>query len=250
MIRLAAQGFAVIMSVELFQELFRNVETSVQENHKNMQNVLHERLRLIEELLSTTKESVSTSGVSKEKDMILNRLEDLEGHFRTLDEYLMGQVRGLTKTQELLELRLATIENSMKMAVENFQTINETIGSLQKRMDDEKPVEAAEVEAEIEEAEEAALNVEEEEVEEAQGEEEQPEEEEESPYEAIFTYKDRTYVAHKETNQVYILDEEGVLDPDAVIGTWSPKTEKLWMPEKGKWWDYKTNKYSEPKTKK
>lgn len=218
------------MSTEVVKELFRNLESA-----------LHDRLKVIEDILVSTKQTVTKSDFDPTE--VFERLSVLEGHFKNLDEYTMGQVRTLFYNHDMLEKRVESLETSMKSAVTSFQSINETIEMMQKRIVEEaveKPVEAVEVEAEIEEAQEA----------EEEEEEEDEDEEEESEYEHIFTFGNKDYYIHKETQNAYIPDEEGGIDPDAIVGIWNPKTERMWMPDKGKWWDYKTNKYTDPKTKK
>ena len=245
------------MSSELVRELLHNFE-----------NTLRDRLKVIEDILTRTPSNTSDYEA---------RFKEVESHLRSLDDYAMGQVRVLAFNHDHLEKRVELVESWMRKAADTFLTINETIGSLQKRMDDGKPVEAAEVEAEIEETQEAALNEdvtvieanahqslvksvadleEEEDGEEEEGEEEEGEgedegdEEEESPYQHIFTFNEIDYYVNKETNNVYIPDEDGGVDPEDIKGVWNPNTEKMWDPSKKKWWDYKTNKYSEPKAKK
>jgi hypothetical protein len=263
------------MSTDVVKELFRNLE-----------NVLHDRLKVIEDILSTARQTVHPVDSAK--------LVELEARLHSLDEYAMAEVRTLAfnhdkleGTVKNLETRLLSLESSMKTAIVSFQVINDTMGMLQKRMNDETPVEAAEAEAELDEAQEAALNaetdaiivetqakaslakavkelVEEEEEEEddnttaqeeeaAEEEEEEAEEEEaeeESPYEHIFTHDEVDYYVDKTTNNVYNPDEDGGVDPEDIKGIWNASTEKMWIPSKKKWWDYKTNKYTEPKSKK
>ena len=236
------------MSTEVVRELFRNLETT-----------LHDRLKVIEDILSTTRQSVNNSNVNPAT--FEEGLSKLQKHIESLEEYTMGEVRTLAYNHDMLEKRVESLERSMKSSIESFLTINNTIGMMQKRMDDEKPVEAAEVEAEIEETQEAALNadvdpvgaeskaraalvkaveelqeeevveetseeeeVEEEEVEEEEVEEEEVEEEELELEE--FDYKKKTYYRDQHNN-VYIADEDGCVDPNAVVGIWNPKTKKI-----------------------
>jgi hypothetical protein len=131
------------MSSEVVRELFRNFE-----------NVLHDRLKVIEDILSST----SKSGSSGDLETTQHNLKQLREHFLSFEEYTMGQIRTLAYNHDRLEDRVVSLESSMKSTVDTFRTLNETIGMMQRRMDDEKPVEAAEVEAEIEETQEAALN--------------------------------------------------------------------------------------------
>lgn len=195
------------MSSEVVRELFRNLE-----------NTLHDRLKVIEDILSSTKQSVSTNTFDASE--INDRLSVLEGHFKNLDEYTMGQVRTLVFNHDQLEKRVESLEKSMKSAVESFQTINETVESLQTRLeeyekkqeDNDVAVEAAEVEAEMEEAQDAEA-------------EEEVEEDEELELEE-FEYKKKVY--HRDQhNNVYIADEEGCIDPNEVVGIWNPQTKKI-----------------------
>jgi hypothetical protein len=243
------------MSTEVVRELFRSLE-----------NTLHDRLKVIEDILSTSK-AVVAGGKSQDSSELLSRLQTLEQHFVSLDEYAMGQVRTLAYNHDQLEKRVETLENSMKSAVTSFQAINETIGMLQRRMEDDRPVEAVQAEAEVEEAQEAALNadidavsteqkaqkalakaveelsadeeeeekveeeeVEEEEVEEEEVEEEEVEEEEVEEEEELeleeFEYKKKTYYRDQNCN-VYIADEDGCVDPNMIVGIWNPKTKKI-----------------------
>ena len=228
------------MSTTVVHELFRNLETT-----------LHDRLRVIEEILRSTKQSVPESDTS-----LAERLSLLEKHFLSLDEFATGQVRTLAFNHDQLEARVNQVEGWVRSTLETLRTVNETVGSLQKRMDDEKPVEAAEVEAEIEETQEAALNAdadpvgaetkakaalakaiqEMEEVEVEEEEEEVEEEEEEEEEEVVeeeeeleleeFTFKGRTYYRDQNCN-VYIADEEGCVDPTEIVGRWNPTTKKI-----------------------
>lgn len=232
------------MSSEVVRELFRNLEVT-----------LHDRLALIEDLLSKTRSST-------QDPEFLDRLQVVEGHLKNLDEYAMGEVRTLAFNHDQLERRVELLEGWMRSSVETLRTINETVGSLQKRIEDETPVEAAEVQVEIAQAQEAALNadldastteakaqkilskvvqslpeeVEEEEVEveeveveeeevEEELEEEEVEEEEELELEE-FPYKGKTYYRDQNSN-VYIADDDGCVDPSEIVGIWNPKTKKI-----------------------
>jgi hypothetical protein len=239
------------MSTEVVRELFRNLETT-----------LHDRLKVIEDILSTTRQTVTNSS-NVNPALFEEGLSKLQKHIESLEEYTMGEVRALAYNHDMLEKRVESLERSMKSSIESFLTINNTIGMMQKRMDDEKPVEAAEVEAEIEETQEAALNAdvdpvatetkaraalakaveelqeedvveetseeeeeEEEEVEEEVIEEEEVEEEVEELELEEFDYKKKTYY-RDQNNNVYIADEDGCVDPSAVVGIWNPKTKKI-----------------------
>ncbi len=216
----------------------------VKELISNLKQTLNDRLAVFEDFLVKSKQSVGSGDTSA----LEAHLADLESRMRSLDDYAMSQVRTLAFNHDMLEKRVESLESSMKSAVESFLTINSTIGMMQKRLDDEKPVEAAEVEAEIEETQEAALSEATPEAEEEEAEEEEAEEEDR--YQPIFTFQKQEYYVDTETNNVYIPDEEGTIDPDNVKGIWNPDTEKMWVPAKKQWWDYKTNTYTTPKTKK
>jgi hypothetical protein len=194
------------MSAQVVRELFRNFE-----------NTLHDRLKIIEDILSSAKDTPSSVDVSP----LLTKVSEAERYIRSVEEYAMGEVRTLAYNHDMLEKRVEMLESSMRSAAETLSTMNTTIGSLQKRMEDERPVEAVEVEAEIEETQEAALTetpVEEEEEEEA-------EEEEELDLE-ILEYRKRTY-ARDQNNNVYNMDDEGAADVSQIVGIWNPKTKKI-----------------------
>jgi hypothetical protein len=220
----------------------------VRELISNLKQTLNDRLAVFEDFLVKSKQAVATGDTS----LLEKQVAALEAHFHSLDDYTMSQVRTIVFNHDMLENRVESLENAMKSAMESFNSINTAIGAMQKRMDDEKPVEAAEVEAEIEETQEAALSEApaEEAEEEAEEEEEDEGEEEESPYEFIFTFKGVDYYQDKESHNVYNPDEDGGVDPEAIVGLWNPNTEKMWDHAKQKWWDYKTNTYVAPKTKK
>jgi hypothetical protein len=223
------------MSTEVVRELLQNIQSTLQM-----------RMKVVEEILTATKQT-APSGDHPELD---KRLNDLEGALESLNEYAMGQVRTLAYNHDMLEKRVELLESSMRNASEALLTINSTIGSLQKRMDDERPVEAAEVEAEIEETQEAALNAdvdaaateaqakvalakaveqleeEEEEADKADDEADDSESEEDEPELEAFDYKKKTY-ARDVNNNVYAMDDEGCADTSEVIGIWNPVTKKI-----------------------
>jgi hypothetical protein len=226
------------MSTEVIQELCRNIETT-----------LHDRLTVIQDILKTTKQS----SVTGDSTAVQTKLIELEHHITNVDEYTMGEVRTLAYNNDQLEKRVELLESSMQKAAETLLTLNHTIRSLQKRIDDERPVEAVEAEVEVEETQEAALNadadviateakakesmtraVEElvDEGDDADDEEEEEEEEEEQEVEEeeleleSFIYKKKTY-ARDQNNNVYNLDEEGSADVSEVLGIWNPTTKKI-----------------------
>jgi hypothetical protein len=137
----------------------------------------------------------------------------------------MGEVRTLAYNHDMLEKRVVMLESAMRSATETLLTINSTIGSLQERMDDERPVEAAEVEAEIEQTQGAALEETPAEEEEEEAEEEEEEQQEELDLE-VLEYRKRTY-ARDQHNNVYNMDDEGTADVSQIVGIWNPKTKKI-----------------------
>lgn len=229
------------MSSEVVRELFRNLETT-----------LHDRLKVIEDILSTTRSS-SAPSASEFNDFEAHIRSEMKHELQRVEDQVLHQIMiGVDKRREL-EARVEQVERWIRSTAETLQTINTTVGSLQKRMDDERPVEAVEVEAEIEAAQEAALNAEpdavvveakakatlqtvvaqleeEEEVEEEEVEVEEEEVEEEVEEEELeleeFTFKTKTYYRDQNLN-VYIADEDGAVDPSEVVGIWNPKTKKI-----------------------
>jgi len=218
------------MSTEVIQELCRNIETT-----------LHDRLTVIQDILKTTKQS----SVTGDSTAVQTKLIELEHHITNVDEYTMGEVRTLAYNNDQLEKRVELLESSMQKATDTLLTLNHTIRSLQKRIDDERPVEAVEAEVEVEETQEAALNADadviateakakesmtrvvEELVDEGEEEEEEEEEQEEEELELeSFIYKKKTY-ARDQNNNVYNLDEEGSADVSEVVGIWNPTTKKI-----------------------
>jgi len=176
---------------------------------------------------------------------VKKNLEAVASHVNSLEEYAMGEVRTLAYNHDMLEKRVELAESTLRTMVETLQTVNTTLGSLQKRMDDERPVEAVEAEVEVEETQEAALNadtdvvatetkakktlakaVEELEEEEEEEEPEEEEEEEEVPDLESFTYKKKTFARDSENN-VYSVDAEGAADISEVIGIWNPVTKTI-----------------------
>lgn len=224
------------MSTEVIQELCRNIETT-----------LHDRLTVIQDILKSTKQSTGSGDTLA----VQAKLNELQSHITSVEEYAMGEVRTLAYNHDQLEKRVELLESSMRKAAETLLTLNETIGSLQKRMDDERPVEAVEAEVEVEETQEAALNADadviateakakesmakaveelQEDEEEEDADDEAEDEDEEVEEEELdlepFTYKKTTY-ARDQNNNVYNLDEEGNADISEVVGIWNPTTKKI-----------------------
>lgn len=233
------------MNTEVVKELLDVFDTKLDET----KNKLHAHLMVIQDVLKSAKQS-SSAGDSLATESKLNQLQS---HIASVEEYAMGEVRTLAYNHDQLEKRVELLESSMRKAAETLLTMNDTIGSLQKRMDDERPVEAVEAEVEVEETQEAALNVDADalateveakkslakaveklQVEEEDADDEQEEVDEEEDAEAedeeldleSFTYKKQTY-ARDQNNQVYNLDEEGNADVSEVVGIWNPVTKKI-----------------------
>jgi hypothetical protein len=222
------------MNPELVKELLRSFE-----------NKLHDQLMVIQDILTMSKANTEAGDIS----FVKKNLEAVASHVNSLEEYAMGEVRTLAYNHDMLEKRVELAESTLRTMVETLQTVNTTLGSLQKRMDDERPVEAVEAEVEIEETQEAALNAdtdvvatetkakktlakaveeleEEEEEEEPEEEEADDEEEEEVPDLESFTYKKKTFARDSENN-VYSVDAEGAADISEVIGIWNPVTKTI-----------------------
>jgi hypothetical protein len=200
------------MSTELVRDLFHSLETT-----------LHDRLKVITELLvrsSTTERGsgqVDTAGIERLNSIVA----DMK---KALDELIPAHDR--------LKIRVEMLETSVYPFVDRFANMNllvrdqessledmkKRLSALEVKADTEKPVEAAEAEAEEEAAVQAEVEVLEEVVEE---EEEETEEVELEPFE----YKGRTY-ARDASNQVYAVDDEGNAN-DEVIGIWNPKTQRI-----------------------
>lgn len=228
------------MNPELVKELLRSFE-----------NKLHDQLMVIQDILTMSKANTEAGDIS----FVKKNLEAVASHVNSLEEYAMGEVRTLAYNHDMLEKRVELVESSLRTMMETLQTVNTTIGSLQKRMDDERPVEAVEAEVEVEETQEAALNADtdvvatetkakktlakaveeleepeeeevEEELEEEVEEEADDEEEEEVPDLESFTYKKKTF-ARDSDNNVYSVDTDGAADISEVIGIWNPVTKTI-----------------------
>lgn len=202
------------MSTELVRDLFHSLETT-----------LHDRLKVIEELL--VRSSPTGRGDSVANERLNTAVADLK---KALDELLPAHDR--------LKIRVEMLETSLYPLLDRFANMNllvrdqesgledmrKRVGALEVRADTEKPVEAAEAEAE----EEAAVQAEVEVLETVEVEEEVEEEEEEETEEVElepFEYRGNTY-ARDASNQVYAVDEDGNAN-DEVVGIWNPKTQRI-----------------------
>ena len=237
------------MSIETIRSLFRVLE-----------NTLHERLTVIEDVIGNQSRSSETSNDNVE---LHQRLASLEGMFGRIHDY----VNSIKAEQIALNRRLDVLHANMQLESAGLRAVPAS---------DERPVEAVEAEVELETAEAEALDadidasevergatealkdavkalplpvsvsakeVEAEDEAEDEGEEEEGEEEgeeveaeEEAEDEAEpeeeagvsveeFIYRNKTYYRDSD-NKVYRADEEGDI-LDEVIGIWNPTTKKI-----------------------
>ena len=234
------------MSIETIRSLFRVLE-----------NTLHERLTVIEDVIGNQSRSSETSNENVE---VHQRLASLEGMFGRIHDY----VNSIKAEQIALNRRLDILHANMQL---------ESAGLRAVRPSDERPVEAVEAEVELETAEAEALDADidasevergatealkdavkalplpvsvsakeveaEDEAEdededqaedEAEAEDEDEAEAEAEPEEEAgvsveeFIYRNKTYYRDSD-NKVYRADEEGDI-LDEVIGVWNPTTTK------------------------
>ena len=229
------------MSSDMIRELFRSLE-----------NTLHERLRVIEDILNNT--SSNTRSPAAELETRTSRSHDI-------------MMEGLTRQLHELDIRM----NHAELSTSRLNRLEDMLSRLAADVDkramarDERPVEAIEAEAEVEAAEAEAAEAEaldadldageieagakkvlvgavnklvvvtsddEEEEEEQEEEEEVEEVEEEEEVEEVeeeveqqveleeFDYKGKTYYRDPDNN-VYRTDDEGDLI-DEVVGVWDP----------------------------
>jgi phage protein D len=184
------------MSKEIISQLFRNLEASI-----------HERLRVIEDLMLTSLVPVTSTHneaieVTLEKD---ERLVTVKHDDERLSN-LAAQIGELTKRLD---------EFTGKDRAPNTILLSSTL------VPDEPEAEAeAEVQPEVEAAEA-------EEEEEAQAQPEEEAEEAESLDLEELDYKGTTYYRDTVTNKIYLPDDDGAVDPDAPLGLWNPQTKKI-----------------------
>jgi hypothetical protein len=232
------------MSIETIRSLFRVLE-----------NTLHERLTVIEDVIGNQeKSSESNNGDLEERVARLENNNNLELHRRlaTLEGMflrLQDDVKSIRWDEIALNRRVDILHANMQV---------ESAGS------DERPVEAVEAEVELDTAEAEALDADidasevergatealkdavkalpapvsvsakeaddEEAEEEADDEEAEEEAEDEAEEEAgvsveEFIYRNKSYYRDSD-NKVYRADEEGDI-LDEVIGVWNPTTKKI-----------------------
>lgn len=181
------------MSREIIQQLFRNLEVSI-----------HERLRVIEDLMLTSvtvvkpqNETLEVTVDNNERSVIIS--DTTENRISSL----ALQIEELTKRFDLM---------TGKDRPPNTILLSSTLVP-------EEP-EEEEVNPEIE-----AAEAEEEEEAEAQPEEEA---QEDSDLDLVeLDYKGTTYYRDTTTNKIYLPDDEGAIDPEAPLAIWNPLTKKI-----------------------
>ena len=185
------------MSKEIISQLFRNLEASI-----------HERLRVIEDLMLTSLVPV-TSTHNEAIEVTLEKDERLVSVKNEADERLV------TLASQIGELTRRLDEFTGKDRAPNTILLSSTLVP-------EEP--EAEAEAEVQPEVEAA---EAEEEEEAQAQPEEEAEEAESLDLEELEYKGTTYYRDTVTNKIYLPDDDGAVDPDAPLGLWNPQTKKI-----------------------
>ena len=186
------------MSKEIISQLFRNLEASI-----------HERLRVIEDLMLT-----SVAPVVQQPNELIEVTVEKDQRFVTIVNETDERLTKLAAQVEELSKRLDAITG--KDRAPNTILLSSTLVP-------EEPEVQPEVEAaEAEEEEEAQAQPEEE----AQPEDAQPEEDASLDLVEI-EYKGTTYYRDMETNKIYLPDDDGAVDPDAPLGLWNPQTKKI-----------------------
>lgn len=230
------------MNSDLVKDLFRNFE-----------NTFIARLRAIEDILTSTKQSSNTGTVDLTE--VYQKIDAATSYIKSVEDYAMGEVRTIVFNADKLEERVSFLERelasytvAMENATKQFTNLSNKLDSLLLRdSKDDTPVEAVEAQVELEAAEVEALDVEQEEQEEAEEQEEEQEEEEaeeEQEEEAAeeegqnveafeYSYLDKktkkivkVTLYHDAEYNVYQEDEDGGID-STVIGTYDPKTKKF-----------------------
>jgi DNA polymerase III gamma/tau subunit len=238
------------MSNDMVRELFRNLE-----------NTLHERLRIIEDILSNQRSSGNASLVGVEQ-----QLHDMGTTVRLVEENTMKEIHAMTRKfdtwmqgmnkleQDMNTLRVelrsrkpderpveavqAELEQDLTQAAALDADVDATVVEVNAKQALKKAVQALpspihkvveeevveEEEEEVVEEEEEEEEVEEEEVVEEEEEEVVEEEEEEEEALTEFTYKGKTYY-HDADYKVYVPDEDGAVgDP---VGIYDPQAKRI-----------------------
>lgn len=183
------------MSKEIISQLFRNLEASI-----------HERLRVIEDLMLT---SIPSPTAQVQPDELIEVTVEKDQRLVTIVNETDERLTKLATQIEELSKRLDAITG--KDRAPNTILLSSTLVP-------EEPEAEPEVQPEVEAAEA-------EEEEEAQA---QPEEEEAESLDLVeFDYKGTTYYRDMETNKIYLPDDDGAVDPDSPLGLWNPQTKKI-----------------------
>ena len=182
------------MSKDIIHQLFRNLEVSI-----------HERLRVIEDLMLTS--------VTIEKPRNETLEVTVENHERSvlISDTTEDRISSLASQIEELTKRLDLMTG--KDRAPNTILLSSTLVP-------DEPEEEEQVNPEIE-----AAEAEEEEEAEAQQEEEA---QEDSDLDLVeLDYKGTTYYRDTTTNKIYLPDDEGAIDPEAPLAIWNPVTKKI-----------------------
>jgi hypothetical protein len=185
------------MSKEIIQQLFRNLEASI-----------HERLRVIEDLMLTSlvPSAQTVTLENNQRDVTIKNDDERLSN-------LASQIGELTKRLDAF---------TGKDRAPNTILLSSTLVPEEPEADPEVQLEAElQPEAEFQPEVEAAEAEEEEEA------EAQPEEEAESLDLEELDYKGTTYYRDTVTNKIYLPDDDGAVDPDAPLGLWNPQTKKI-----------------------
>jgi hypothetical protein len=182
------------MSKDIIHQLFRNLEVSI-----------HERLRVIEDLMLTSvtiekprNETLEVTVENHERSVVIS--DTTEDRISSL----ASQIEELTKRLDLM---------TGKDRAPNTILLSSTLVP-------DEPEEEEQVNPEIE-----AAEAEEEEEAEAQQEEEA---QEDSDLDLVeLDYKGTTYYRDTTTNKIYLPDDEGAIDPEAPLAIWNPVTKKI-----------------------
>lgn len=226
------------MSSDMIRELFKSLE-----------NTLHERLRIIEDILSHSSASAAKKPTVAEDvtkifdahnlmfdnlNMRMKRLEELLEKKSPVDpdvgveavEAVVALESAETEAMEIASSSLADTDTNegTKIEVAAKVALKKAVEALVPDVEEEEE-EVVEEEEEVEEVEEEEEVVEEEEVEEVVEEEEVEEEEEEEVALTPFTFRGKTYYKDNE-NQVYQEDDEGTVVPEP-IGLWNETMKKI-----------------------
>ena len=189
------------MSKEIISQLFRNLEASI-----------HERLRVIEDLMLT---SIPAPTAQVQPGELIEVTVEKDQRLVTIVNETDERLTKLATQFEELSKRLDAITG--KDRAPNTILLSSTLVP-------EEPETEAEAEPEVQPEVEAA---EAEEEEEAQAQPEEEEEEAESLDLEELEYKGTTYYRDSVTNKIYLPDDDGAVDPDAPLGLWNPQTKKI-----------------------